>query len=157
MMLLTQLQLPHGYVHQQSFAWTSALESDKQESHWYNGREWIIIPASQKGQMEMFVDPCVDMAAIFKHRIEEWHDERGASSSINEILLSPAYGSIIGLGQRAVPLILSRLETEGDNPDHWFYALQVLTGVNPVTEDNEGDLTAMAQAWLDWGRKHYIW
>lgn len=93
----------------------------------------------------------------FKQLVDQWHEERGATSSITEMVLCPAYQSIIGMGPRAVPLILSQLESEGDDPDHWFWALQVLTLDNPVSDDDEGDLQAMALAWIRWGRCRYIW
>ncbi|WKW11240.1 hypothetical protein Strain138_000476 [Pseudogemmatithrix spongiicola] len=36
------------------------------------------------------------------------------------------------------------------NPDHWFWALHVLTGVNPVIPQHYGDLRAMTADWLTW-------
>ncbi|MDR3678266.1 MAG: hypothetical protein P4N24_22490 [Acidobacteriota bacterium] len=96
--------------------------------------------------------------AIFKILTEKWHRERGASSSITEIILCPSYQSIIAMGDRVIPLILSQLEAEGNEPDHWFWALQVLTGVNPVSEEIEGNLPAMSEVWRETARsKGYIW
>ena len=56
------------------------------------------------------------------------------------------------MGPSVVPLILSRLESEGSEPDHWFWALRALTGANPVTENECGDIAKMARAWIDWGK-----
>jgi hypothetical protein len=66
------------------------------------------------------------------------------------MVLNSAYQRIIGLGPDVVPAILSELEAR---PDHWFWALTSITGVNPVPDDAAGNLNLMRQAWLDWGRK----
>jgi len=103
-------------------------------------------------------EPCVSDGAIFRNLMEKWRQERGASSSITEIVLSPSYQSIIAMGEKAVPLILAELEAEGNEPDHWFWALQVLTGLNPVSEAIEGNLLAMSDAWRKMARaKGYVW
>jgi len=58
----------------------------------------------------------------------------------------------------AVPLILRDLHMKAEDPDHWFWALQALTGDDPVPEDARGDMRQMAAAWLDWGhRSGYAW
>ncbi|HEY8716757.1 MAG TPA: hypothetical protein VIM00_15340, partial [Candidatus Acidoferrum sp.] len=59
---------------------------------------------------------------------------------------------------KAIPFIISRLAAEGNNPDHWSWALQALTGVNPVSEDDSGNLVRMARSWLDWAASEgYAW
>jgi hypothetical protein len=70
----------------------------------------------------------------------------------------PAYQSIIGIGPAAIPLILSQLESEGEEPDHWFWALRALTSADPVKEEDRGDIVRMATAWIEWGRAQgYAW
>ncbi len=62
------------------------------------------------------------------------------------------------MGPKVIELILAQLESEGDNPDHWFWALQVLSGTNPVSEEEEGNLRKMAKTWLRWAAANgYIW
>ncbi len=65
--------------------------------------------------------------------------------------MHPAYQQIIGMGDRALPLIFKDLRRE---PDHWFWALQAITGENPVSEQNAGDLEAMTGDWLVWASTH---
>jgi len=67
------------------------------------------------------------------------------------MILCPSYQAIIGMGPPAIDLILARLKAEGDDPDHWFWALQILTGINPVPEEDEGNVRKMADTWLKWG------
>src|SRR3989454_9429685 len=79
-----------------------------------------------------------------------WKEERGFSSSLTDMLLSPSYQKVIALGRPVVPYILAELAAR---PDHWFWALATITGVNPIPERAAGNLRAMTQAWLRWGDK----
>jgi hypothetical protein len=91
--------------------------------------------------------------AEFKRLVQRWHQERGATSSITAMAICPAYQEIIALGPPAIPLILRQLESEGDEPQMWFWALKVLTrGFDPVPDSARGDFRAMARAWLNWER-----
>jgi putative addiction module component (TIGR02574 family) len=81
----------------------------------------------------------------------EWKRTRQrASSSIVKLAMPPAYQRIIGKGPSAIPFILRELQKA---PDHWFWALAAMTGEDPVSEDDRGDLEAMAHAWIEWGKK----
>jgi hypothetical protein len=101
-------------------------------------------------QFEMPFESVVDESAVFKALAEKWRRERGSTSSMTEMVVCPAYQNIIGMGPKAIRFIISELRAEGDNPDHWFWALQALTRMNPVSEENEGNLNEMAKAWLSW-------
>jgi hypothetical protein len=54
------------------------------------------------------------------------------------------------MGPIAVGFILRELEQE---PDLWFWALNAITGEDPVPPDDQGVLPQMTQDWLDWGRR----
>ncbi|MDE0105247.1 MAG: hypothetical protein OXN89_22965 [Bryobacterales bacterium] len=56
------------------------------------------------------------------------------------------------MGDRALRPILEQLEAEGDDPDQWFWALQVITGEDPVKREDRGNFRKMAKAWLEWAR-----
>jgi hypothetical protein len=94
--------------------------------------------------------PVISDAALFQRLVHQWHQERGATSSITDMILCTSYQRIIGMGERAVPLILRRLELEADDPDHWGWALHCITGENPVPPEAAGDALQIAQAWLSW-------
>ena len=50
------------------------------------------------------------------------------------------------------------MQEEGDEPDMWFVALQILTGGDPVTDEIRGDFKAMADRWLEWAASAgYAW
>ncbi len=94
----------------------------------------------------------------FQNLRTRWHRERGATSSITRMGNCPAYQSIIAIGPSVIPHILRQLESEGDEPDMWFWALKaLLQGYDPVAESDRGDFRAMAAAWLAWGRRRYAW
>jgi hypothetical protein len=95
--------------------------------------------------------------ATFEHLRQEWHKERGATSSITDMSMCPSYQRIIAMGPTVVPTILQQLELEGDEPDMWFWALRVLTNADPITDEDRGDIVKMADAWLKWARGRYAW
>jgi len=94
----------------------------------------------------------------FQSLVSEWREQRSVTSSITAAANCCAYQSIIGMGPDVIPLILAQLESEGDEPDQWFWALKAITCHDPVRPDDRGDFAAMAHAWLQWGRDEgYAW
>ena len=89
-------------------------------------------------------------AETFGHLATEWKSQSEFLASPTAVAELPAYRAIIAMGSAAVPLILRELRRE---PDHWFVALQQMTGEDPVPDDARGDLDRMAEAWLNWGRR----
>jgi hypothetical protein len=95
-----------------------------------------------------------NITAEFERLVAEWKANRPATS-LSRDLVTPAYLRIIGMGPRALPLILRQLEME---LDHWFVALKAVSGEDPVPAQSRGKMQEMANAWLKWGReKGYVW
>lgn len=90
------------------------------------------------------------IADRFRELLRHWKADVMSLSSATEMAMHPAYQQIIGLGHGAVPLLLRELERE---PDHWFWALRAITGVDPVEPTQRGRVKEMAEAWLRWGRE----
>lgn len=82
---------------------------------------------------------------------DDWKAKTRHLSNTAQISLVFPYQMIIGMGPVVVPLVLAELKRE---PDHWFWALEAITGENPVTESEAGDVEASARAWLRWGEKN---
>ena len=97
--------------------------------------------------------PFIPKESMFARWVEQWREERGAASSLSDMFACPSYLKIIGIGERALPLIFARLRSERDDPDHWFAALEAITGENPIPENDCGDTLKMAEAWLSWAEK----
>jgi hypothetical protein len=86
----------------------------------------------------------------FKALAQQWESETRAMSSLTEIAMHPAYQKIIGMGKPAISLILRELERR---LNHWFWALEAITGVDPVPPESVGKIREMATIWLRWGRE----
>jgi len=81
----------------------------------------------------------------------QWKHDTLFESSPWRMASHPAYQRIIGMGWRAVPLILQHLRREAD---FWFEALVAITGEQPVPPEHAGNMEAMREDWLRWGREH---
>jgi hypothetical protein len=86
----------------------------------------------------------------FDRLVQQWRQETMFKSRAADITSHFAYYQIIGMGSKAVPLILRQVQ-QGEG--HWFLALRALTGENPVTAEEAGNLTKMARAWVEWGKQ----
>lgn len=89
-------------------------------------------------------------AARFRELMQHWKEEVPQVSPVTEMVTHTAYQQIIGLGWDAVPLLLRELERE---PDHWFWALRAITGIDPVPPHHRGRIIEMANDWIQWGRE----
>jgi len=86
--------------------------------------------------------------------IAQWHVERGATSSIEDMCSRPAYLRILAMGPDILPLLIAQLRSEKDDPDHWFVALHHLSGgEDPIPDEDKGDMVRMAKAWVDWAER----
>jgi hypothetical protein len=86
----------------------------------------------------------------FEELASQWKTQSRYLSNTAQMAMLWPYQQIIGLGAVAVPLILAELRRE---TDHWFWALEAITGENPVPSEVAGDVEAAATAWLRWGRE----
>ena len=95
-------------------------------------------------------DAAATLQAQFTALAAEWRRERPRGQDIAAMTAHPAYQRIIAMGAAAVPWILESLAAQ---PEHWFVALNAITGADPVPESSRGRLPEMAAAWLEWGRQ----
>lgn len=87
----------------------------------------------------------------FNDLAKAWKSETELVSKVTKRIMHPAYQKIIGMGESAMPFILKDLSDNG--PDDWFWALTAITDENPITKESAGNMTAMTEAWLQWGKK----
>ena len=88
-----------------------------------------------------------DLMERFKALYEKWKAESSHQSSMTRIAMNPAYQQIIGMGPRVLPFIFESMLRK---PDHWFWALEAITGLNAVREEHIGDVERMTSDWLEW-------
>lgn len=95
------------------------------------------------------------VSAKFQRLANAWHTAVAHLSSSSKRESHPAYQEIIAMGPAVIPSLLGDLEI---NRRHWFTALTAITGVNPVAEEDAGNVPRMIDAWLQWGRgQGYRW
>lgn len=81
----------------------------------------------------------------------EWKEMSRYLSNTAQMAMLKPYQQIIGMGTPAVPLILEEMRRE---PGQWFWALEAITGQEPVPPEAPGRVRLMTDAWLEWGRQH---
>lgn len=92
-----------------------------------------------------------NIAARFEQLSEEVFEECMMVSSPSQIALHPSYQEIIGLGKNAIPLLIRKLD---EVPTMWFWALEAITGVNPVPKKHKGKVSVMVQDWKNWAKEN---
>lgn len=105
-----------------------------------------VSPTSAKGR-------AIEIRKRFQDLARQWREETCLISSTTDMAMHPAYQQIIGMGQEALSLIFEEMRRQ---PGHWFWALQAITGENPVPTSERGQVPKMTQAWLEWARQHGI-
>ncbi len=108
-----------------------------------------------------FIGHSVFAQEMYKHKIKKdfdiltsvWEQETLFSSNFSEIINNSAYRSIISLGEDVIPFIIEDLKHDDKL---WFYALELLTGQNPIKENHRGIIPLMKQDWIDWAYKNDI-
>ena len=84
----------------------------------------------------------------FVNLADQWEHETVLLSSTDQVTEHPAHQEIISMGEPVLPLILERMKSHGG---HWFHALHQITGTDPVSPDDRGNVPAMQESWLHWG------
>ena len=97
------------------------------------------------------IDVAAPLQGRFQSLRDDWKSKTRHLSNTAQIALVFSYQQIIGMGPDVVPLILRELRQQ---TDHWFWALEAITGENPVPPDAAGDMRASADAWLEWGQRN---
>jgi hypothetical protein len=112
----------------------------------------VEVPADwpEGAEVDVYSPAEPDIQQRFRELVTQWKQGTRFLSSIHDMVTHPAYLQIIGMGKEAVPLLLAELRRE---PDHWFVALQAITGTNPIPPSACGDVQEMTEAWLAWGEQ----
>ncbi|HEV3333366.1 MAG TPA: hypothetical protein VG096_20410 [Bryobacteraceae bacterium] len=131
-----------------SYIWIDTVT--KTEVQFSNGSA---CPTTCSNEQPVIADPNLQAAIRFQELRKQWLAQRTRSVWVSDMVLCPAYQSIIGMGESAIPLILAQLHSEGNEPDHWFWALRSIVEFDPVKDEDRGDIGKMAASWLEWGRE----
>lgn len=80
---------------------------------------------------------------------DQWKKQTGHISKSLYKFMDKNYQQIIAMGPAVIPVILKQLMKK---PDHWYWALEMITGENPVEESHKGRIDLMASDWIKWGQ-----
>ena len=94
-------------------------------------------------------DDLKQLGLLFCEHAARWRRETRHWSSLTKMVMHPSYRRIMGMGPDALPFILRELR---EHPDHWFVALNAITGEDPVPPDSTFDQAV--SAWIVWGMKN---
>ena len=97
------------------------------------------------------LESTVVVGELFRRESEKWTVETAHLSNLVEKCTHPSYQRIIGMGAPVLPHIFERLKRQ---PQHWFWALQAITGECPVLSSEAGNFERMTSAWLRWATDH---
>jgi hypothetical protein len=100
-------------------------------------------PTSVYQQFPMVMTGADPLADEFQRLADTWRRDTQFYSSVSDMVLNPSYQQIIGKGPPIVPFILREMKK---GPDHWCWALGVITQANPAENAPEGDIEAICQA-----------
>lgn len=117
-----------------------------------NHQLWILQhhPEGRSARRQFVFDQSLALDREFRRLTGEWQSATKYQSSVSAICSHPSYQRIIGMGPPVLPLILRELQ---QSPHLWFWALNAITGINPVSPEHRGRMDLMATDWIEWGRQ----
>ena len=92
--------------------------------------------------------PKQELEQEFNELAQLWYRETRMLSSVQQIVLHPAYQKIIGMGKDALPLIFRELKR---SRGHWLWALAMITRQDRAKPGQK--FTEAVDSWLAWGRE----
>jgi hypothetical protein len=88
----------------------------------------------------------IKLSKVFQEHSARWKRDTQHWSSVTKMVMHPSYRRIMGMGPDALPLILHELK---ERPDHWFVALNAISGEDPTPPS--GTFDEAVAAWISWG------
>ena len=97
--------------------------------------------------------PKENLAIRFNQLSSEVIEDCMMVSSPTNIALHPSYQKIIGMGEEVLPLLLKKLD---ETPIFWFWALEAITGINPIPKSHRGNIPKMVKDWIKWANANNL-
>jgi hypothetical protein len=108
----------------------------------------VTVPYTFPSQSESYETYAQKFARLSK----QWKAETGFISNMSRRVMHQAYQQIILMKEKAIPFMLNDFQN-GIYTD-WFHALSHITHENPVAPEDAGNVEAMAQSWIRWGKEN---
>lgn len=91
---------------------------------------------------------------IFNAISKSWKNNTAHLSSSTEIANHEDMRILLEIFGKAESLLPYILEDMQKGSVEWVHVLPVITGENPVSEENAGNIQKMADTWLEWGKDY---
>lgn len=91
-----------------------------------------------------------DYITKFYANLSKWKSETYFVSSPRKLVEHDFFKKIVRMGDSAVPLILDEIKRR---PSMIILALEKITGETVVSQADKGNVKAMTDAWLLWGKR----
>lgn len=88
-----------------------------------------------------------DFVGSFYGVLNRWESETKYSSSTTEILEHPSYSALVENARLTLDLICDELKKK---PSHLVFVLEDAFEIRPYSDQEEGNIPAMTNAWLSW-------
>lgn len=111
--------------------------------------QWRVVGRPSPMSTHTAPAPTTEDEQRFHQLAEEWISETAAFSDPVRIFLHKSLFKIIGMGEKALPLVLKEVEK---NSAQWFVVLDAISPIRPVKAQDEKNLERVRQAWIEWGR-----
>lgn len=87
----------------------------------------------------------------FESLKEDWLAGIRFDSGYHNLVNHPSYLKIISMGEIIIPILVRDMI---NNRIPWFYALEDITGEDPIREESIGRLDELIQDWTDWAEEN---
>lgn len=140
------LAIKNGDENEQ-FAFVLTLEATMQPD---TGEVVLLNPKSNRSiRLKAKTQAVINLQPEFAKLVEAWKKATHHYSFLRQKIVHPAYLRIVGMGEKAIPLILAELK---ERPSAgWFPALEAISGNDAAQTAKSID--EAVQSWLAWGRQ----
>lgn len=141
-------EFPDEYEVAPNFLTPSQRFSTLPQHHRTAVKRMVVVKPKRESKTWIQEAESLPLAATFKELTETIELKYGHQSSLQHLLFSEEYMTVIGFGPRVVPLLLADLKS-GNTP--WFWALKAITREDVGGDVGAGDFHSLREAWLTWG------
>ncbi len=100
-------------------------------------------------------EPTETVEHKFGRLAKDWLAGTTFVSSTSDLVSHPAFQEIVEMGPAVIPLLLREL---ANHTGQWHRALRRITGIDPTSAAERGNIDKAADAWLRWGKEQgYEW
>lgn len=108
---------------------------------------------SGRGSNRVINDDTPRLDDVLADLILAWYENTIFASSVDDFRTAPEIREIASFGYSAAPKIVQELR---EQPSYLFLSLEMITGENPIEDQDRGNVEAMCKAWISWYKNHKL-